>query len=127
MSHFIKRTNNEQGFTLLEVLVAFVIMTVSLGLIYSFLVSGMERSEVSSTQMMAILIAESKMAESELLPMKMEGEMEDFSWSVSKTLQQSTNQNQQRLNLSHVKVVVTWNLEGHDRQFELESLRPVLP
>lgn len=126
MKQYQKIAHHEEGFTLLEVLVAFVILAGSLGLIYNFLISGANRSEVSSAQMTAILIAESKLAESEALPRQAEGDIKEFHWKISRTPQQGSNQNSRRqpLKLDHVKVTVSWTGTAGNRYYELESLRP---
>ncbi|PHR54848.1 MAG: hypothetical protein COA47_14885 [Robiginitomaculum sp.] len=120
--------NNEEGFTLLEVLVAFVILAGSLGLIYSFLSNGMDRSELSSAEMTAMLIAQSKLAESETLPRNIEGDTGEFHWTVTRTPQQGSGQGARRqtLELDHVKVTVSWAGTKGKRHFDLESLRPVV-
>lgn len=117
---------NEDGFTLLEVLVAFVILAGSLGLIYNFLMSGAMRSEASSAQMKAILMAQSKMAESQTLPPQSEGDSNGFHWTVMRTPQNSNDQNARRkpLRLDTVKVTVTWQDNSRERSFQMESLRP---
>jgi len=121
-------TKNDDGFTLLEVLAAFVILAGSIGLIYNFLMSGMGRSEISSAQMTAILIAESKLAESEMLPSQAEGEIDGFHWAVSRTPQNRNGGNTRRqpLKLDQIKVIVTWRGIGGERQYKLESLRPAV-
>ncbi len=123
-----KSIDNEEGFTLLEVLVAFVILAGSLGLIYSFLSNGMDRSELSSAEMTAMLITQSKLAESETLPRNIEGDTGEFHWTVTRTPQQGSRQSARRqpLELDHVKVTVSWAGTKGKHHFDLESLRPVV-
>jgi general secretion pathway protein I len=126
MSRSHHHTASEDGFTLLEVLVAFVILAGSLGLIYNFLISGAQRSEVSAVHMAAISLAQSKLAESEILPRQAEGETGDFHWQVRKEPQRSAagSNRRQLVKLDHVTVTVSWRSFGGARQITLQSLRP---
>ncbi|MEH6576284.1 MAG: prepilin-type N-terminal cleavage/methylation domain-containing protein [Amphritea sp.] len=54
---------SEKGFSLLEVLVAFVVLSVSLGIILQIFSLSTRITRTAETQQQAVLLAESKMAE----------------------------------------------------------------
>jgi general secretion pathway protein I len=54
---------NQQGFTLLEVLVAFVILALSLGVILQIFSLTMRTTDSASVRQQALLLAESRLAE----------------------------------------------------------------
>jgi len=54
--------DNEGGFTLLEVLVAFSILAVCLGSVYQIYVSGLRNEQIAQRQAQALLVAQSRLA-----------------------------------------------------------------
>jgi general secretion pathway protein I len=76
----------QRGFTLLEVLVAFVILALSLGVILHILSLSMRTTDSASAHQQALLLAESRMAElaalNELRSGRDQGRIDDrFDWS----------------------------------------------
>lgn len=76
-----------RGFTLIEVLVAFIVLSMSLGVIMNILSLSMRTSRVANNHQHALLLAESKMAElvaeHELRVGRYDGQFEEpFEWNA---------------------------------------------
>nr|WP_067294601.1 type II secretion system protein [Marinobacterium profundum] len=83
---FNARASGQRGFTLLEVLVAFVILALSLGVILQIFSLTMRTTSSASAQQQALLLAESRLAElaslKELRSGRDQGPIDErFDWS----------------------------------------------
>lgn len=80
----LRRTRSRAGFTLLEVLVAFVILSLSLGAVYQAFGIGARNARAAEAYTVAALLAESQLAavgiEAPLFPGTTEGEFARFNW-----------------------------------------------
>ncbi len=81
-----QRASRQRGFTLLEVLVAFVILALSLGVILQIFSLTMRTTSSASAQQQALLLAESRLAElsslNELRSGRDQGRIDErFDWS----------------------------------------------
>jgi len=81
----MNRRGGQSGFTLLEVLVAFLILSLSLGVILQIFSLTMRTTDSAAVRQQALLLAESRMAEitslKEISPGHDEGRFDDrFSW-----------------------------------------------
>ena len=116
-----------RGFTLLEILVAFSIMALSLGMLYrasganARAADGMERSQ------RAILLAESLLSMNDAVPPEgwnQSGQSAGFSWRVA------SNPFPTAVNAPHVPVlhevhlVIEWQDGANTRQIAMDTLRP---
>lgn len=77
--------SREKGFTLIEILVAFIVLATSLGVIMSILSVAMRTSSAASNDQYALVLAESKISElvatQELKVGRREGEFDDtYQW-----------------------------------------------
>ncbi len=80
-------TDRRRGFTLLEVLVAFAVLAVALGVAFEIFATGLRGARSADALTRAVLIAESRLAgvgiETELTPGTSEGETDDGTrWRV---------------------------------------------
>ena len=132
-----------KGFSLLEILVAFVIMAVALTIVLRIFGSGVNNAVVSEDYNIAVQIAESMLAragvETALEIGDISGNVADkFFWTISTSLreqnsvtsnqsqnnQQNQGQNQQVSSLYSIIVRVVWDDEGNSqRVVELSCLK----
>lgn len=129
------KANRQRGFSLLEILIAFSILALSLGILLKIFSAGVNTAGVAEEYTAAVQIAESLMAqtgvESPLQPNEVTGlENEKYHWRVSVSPFQFIAEN---LNVTtipavlfKVKVTVNWgddNVVADGRQVELISLK----
>ena len=127
----VERHSRLRGFSLLEVLVAFTILAMSLAVLFRIFSSGLQNLRISEGYSQAVLLAESRLADvgvSEPLELGVtQGEWgEGFLW------QQSVEPYypwEEELDLSRpisayrVTVVVSWGVRGKQHQVALSTVR----
>ncbi len=122
----------QNGFTLIEVLVAFMILTLSLSVLFRIFSSGLSNVSVAGDYTQAVLLAESQLAvvgRSEPLDVgESYGEMDErFRWQriIERYTPWEDDTTSSTVPLSgyRITVQVSWTRNGRDRQFTLESLR----
>lgn len=122
----------QQGFTLLEIMVAFVIMGLVVGTLLQLFGSAMRSVALADEYSFAVQVAESRMeavgSEIKVEKNTVSGQEEGtvYQWAV--TMQPvELDEKQEEFSLSiepyQVTVIVSWNSEGKQRQFTLTSLR----
>ncbi|MGR9013437.1 MAG: type IV pilus modification PilV family protein [Gammaproteobacteria bacterium] len=125
------KANKQRGFSLLEILIAFSILALSLGILLKIFSAGVNTAGVAEEYTAAVQIAESLMAqtgvEEPLQPGEATGlENNKYRWRVSVSPFQLTAENLDLANIAaelfKVKVSVNWN-DG--RQVELITLKLV--
>ncbi len=119
------------GFSLLEVLVAFTIAAVSLGILFQIYAKGTTSAIVGKEYAQAIVIAESKLAETGLSEGFDTGdrdglENDKYHWLISI---QNYEEEQPTdfvipLTLKEVSVTVSWQSRGKQRSITLNTLKP---
>ncbi|CAA6805172.1 MAG: General secretion pathway protein I [uncultured Thiotrichaceae bacterium] len=123
---------SSQGFSLLEILVAFVMMSLVVGTLLQLFGSSMRNVALSEEYSFAIQIAESRL-QSVGTEIKVEQGTErgseegtPYSWVVEMEPVE-LNEDQDDFSLSvqpyRVSVIVAWGSDGKKRQFALSSLR----
>ena len=133
---------SQHGFTLLEVLVAFAILGISLGVLLQTFATGLRNTALAEEYTLATLHAESVLAmigvEEPLQEGDLQGEIDDkFSWRASVYLfedetsesESFSSQRSRRINATpyHVVAEVLWgNGNGDPRSVKLETLRLAL-
>ena len=127
-------TDRRRGFTLLEVLVAFAVLAVALGVAFEIFATGLRGARSADALTRAVLIAESRLArvgvETELTPGESEGETDDGTrWRIEIHDQPAENGDDERVVtpslpvLLDIIVTVSWG-EGAGRQsFVLRTSR----
>jgi general secretion pathway protein I len=127
--------NKQQGFSLLEILIAFSILALSLGILLKIFSAGVNTAAVAEDYTAAIQIAESLMAktgvETPLQPDQSSGlENEKYHWLVEVSPFEFNPENVDPTTLTavlyKVKVIVSWGDDNtNDRQVELTTLKLV--
>ena len=127
------RLNKQQGFSLLEILIAFSILALSLGILLKIFSAGVNTAEVAEDYTAAVQIAESLMAKTGLETPLQAGqdsglENEKYNWQVTVSPFAFNPENVDTSTipvvLFKVKVVVSWeNDNADDRLVELTTLK----
>ena len=123
--------SNCQGMTLIEVLVAFVVLSLTMAVVMQIFSGGMRNARLADTYSRAVFLAESKLAEVGIEQPLASGEGggqlgSDFRWRVT-VAPYDDGGAADRLTLParlyQVRVRVNWSEGGRERQIELASLR----
>lgn len=123
--------SSNRGMTLIEVLVAFVILSLAMGVIMQIFFGGMRNARLAEGYSRAVFLAESRLAavglEQPLVAGEVVGQLPpDLRWRVTISPYDDGGVADQLLmsqRLYQVRVRVSWGDEGRQRQVELGSLR----
>lgn len=124
--------SSQQGFTLLEIMVAFVITGLVVGTLLNLFGSAMQSAALADEYSFAVQVAESRMeaigSEIKVEKNTVTGQEEGtpYQWAITmQPIQLDDQQDEFSLSIEpyQVTVVVSWNSEGKQRQFTLSSLR----
>lgn len=129
---------SQRGLTLIEVLVAFVVLALTLGVILQIFAGGLRNARLSDAYTRALLLAESRLEavgrEQLLVPGETRGQLgEDLRWLVqiepwvgtaTDPLAPGPSGGPQPARLLYaVRVQVAWQAQGRERSLRLTSLR----
>ncbi len=118
-----------RGFSLLEVLVALVIMALALGAILQLFASGANRVSMSDEYLRAALHARSRLnAVGALIPVEEghhEGRFDDgFAWRLDvQAMEPPAGMVRRRLRAYQVHVEIEWTRGARQRRFVVDSIR----
>jgi general secretion pathway protein I len=119
------------GFSLLEVLVAFSIAAVSLGVLFQIYAKGTTAAILGEEYAQAIAIAESKLAALSVnedlgSPEEQGRENDKYEWEVrvEDHIDDAPTDFSPKILLKEVSVTVIWKSAGKTRSFDLQSLKP---
>ena len=126
----MSRSRRQSGFSLLEVLVAFAILSISLGVLLQIFATGLRNAGVADNYTRATLYAESILAaygrEAPLSEGAREGVINDrFSWrgTVSAYTDGMPDTEKTRMRAYRISVEVFWRGLAQTRSVILETLR----
>lgn len=119
---------NQRGFSLLEVLVAFAILAMSLGVLSQIFTSGMRNTQLSARYSEAMILAESRLAVASVYHDLKEGSdtgsSAGFQWSVEVTAYEGTGDfTNPSSKLLRVQVTINWEEYTKNRSIRLSTLR----
>ena len=125
------RARKNRGMTLIEVLVAFVILSLAMGVIMQIFFGGMRNARLADGYSRAVFLAQSKLAavgvEQPLMAGDANGQLgADMRWRITVNPYDDGGAADRLLmaqRLFQVEVVVSWSDEGRQRQIALNSLR----
>ena len=125
------RARKNRGMTLIEVLVAFVILSLAMGVIMQIFFGGMRNARLADGYSRAVFLAQSKLAavgvEQPLMAGDANGQLgADMRWRITINPYDDSGAADRLLmtqRLYQVQVVVGWSDEGRQRQIALNSLR----
>ena len=114
----MRSRRRQRGFTLIEVVVAFAILALSLGALYESFGGSLRRGSSARQQELAALRAESLLSEfratNGLLPQQKSGRDEDlgFSWRITAKPYPAELSEHSHLSAESVEVEVRWREKG---------------
>jgi general secretion pathway protein I len=119
------------GMTLIEVLVAFVVLSVTLAVILQIFTGGMRNARLADSYSRAVFLAESRLAavgmEQPLVQGEEHGQVgQDLQWRVIVMPVDDPGAADRRLlpvRLYEVQIRVMWAEDGHSRQIALNTLK----
>ncbi|WP_413856536.1 type IV pilus modification PilV family protein [Candidatus Aalborgicola defluviihabitans] len=119
-----------RGMTLIEVLVAFVVLSVTMAAILQIFSGGMRNARLADSYSRAVFLAESKLAaagiERPLVPGEEVGQITDMQWRLRVQPFDDGGAADRQLMPSRLYLIqaqIGWNEDGRPRQVVLESLR----
>lgn len=119
--------NLQKGFSLLEMLVAFSIMALSLGMLYKVSGNNVRLVAVAARQDQASALAESLLNAMDVVPetgWQQAGESASYRWAVRSTPYVGGIADLQAAKLQQIWVTVTWIENNLQRRIELTTLLP---
>lgn len=125
----MKGLYRHKGFSLLEILIAFSILAVSLSILLKIFSSGVNTAVVAEEYTLATQIAESLMAKTGVETPLLEGEdadveMEKYYWQVTvEKLTAPISEEKSAIELMAVQVVVRWGGDINPRTIELNTIK----
>ena len=128
------RAERQAGFSLLEVLVAFVLLSTVITVLLQVFAGGLRNLKIADEYAMAVVLAEARIAEvGHVIPLEpgdAEGQWQDFRWQTSIRdfeLPELTAGVSGPPPLFAVSVTVSWGEGRAARSFRLDTLRAGLP
>lgn len=116
-----------RGFSLLELLVAFAIMAISLAMIYRAVGGSVRNVSSIEDRQKAAWVVESVLAQIDGVPergLALEGQTQEFRWTVRTAPYATGSTEPTAPRLHEVLVTVAWDESGRQLQVEMSVLKP---
>ncbi|MEQ9465299.1 MAG: prepilin-type N-terminal cleavage/methylation domain-containing protein [Haliea sp.] len=120
---------SQTGFSLIEMIVAMVILSLSLGMLYQAAAGATRNVRIDERYSYAVLLAQSLLAEHSVLAapgINAGGEIEDYRWRLSSALLPG-EQGIGQVRLHQVTAPIEWRDGANTRQVELVTVAPEAP
>lgn len=117
----------QRGLTLLELLVAFAIMAMSLGLLYRIMGSSARNAGELDRYQGAVVLAQSLLALRDTVPeggWQQSGESAGYQWRIDSAPYATGVSGPTIPPLYEVAIAITWDDGGRQRSLDLTTLRP---
>lgn len=118
---------SEKGFSLLELLVAFVIMALSLAVLYRASGGTVSTALAVERQGQAVVLATALLNAHDVVPpegLQASGQRAGMSWTLRSEPYPGNPAEPGAVLLHHLSVRLTWDDAGREGVFELSTLRP---
>lgn len=118
----------QKGLTLLELLVAFAIMAMSLGLIYRVLGSSASNAAILERTQHAVVLAQSLLALRDTVPeggWQQAGGTADYRWQIQSRPYQTGLSGPTIPQLHEVGISIVWSEGERQRSLDMTTLRPL--
>ena len=123
---------SNDGFTLIEILVAISILAISLVVILQLFSGGLKSSRLSGEYTRGIFHAREKMGEvllsKEVSAGETEGEFSDsFRWKCQIELIEGVEEDEEKLpfNMFNIKVDIIWDVGGKEKRFQVSTMKVI--
>jgi general secretion pathway protein I len=132
--HCAQDRSFENGFTLMEILVAISVLAIALVVILQLFSGGLKSGRISDAYTLGVFHAEEKMDEillsESLIPGITEGEFEDgYRWraTIEQVVQTEEEASKLPLDMFQIRVAVSWDhdMAGEGKHVELSTLKVI--
>ena len=130
----IPRLTQMKGFSLLEMLVALIILSICLGVLYQASATAIRNVSIAEQYTKAVMLAESMLAASSYVTQEelaLEGSFEEFRWEISSwpvpmpAAQAGRELPVEGLPLQYLEVWVSWQGRSSEREIDLLTIVPL--